>query len=265
MKSVRKYQSAVIRNEKCRAKLLKFRTCVLPKILKKYEGVLPGTDDFILWQCVLDQIFMKTFFNESEGQPAPIMPEARQLTTVEENAVRYTAGFVVHKLLGIYQKKKTSTASDYVDCLNSMTSSSDNYEGQDSMKWTQKTNRGGLCLVSDIAYSVFQEVEIITYPMIEEAFQYKRNVPVEDIKRAAVEDPDIQFFWTIIAVHIPDDSAQALLKELVEEWITLRVHSFGRRFMETYKTTTKSGTKRNRSLRKELQKKKKLSENESVG
>ena len=76
MKSVRKYQSAVIRNEKCRAKLLKFRTCVLPKILKKYEGVLPGTDDFILWQCVLDQIFMKTFFNEGEGQPAPIMPEA---------------------------------------------------------------------------------------------------------------------------------------------------------------------------------------------
>ncbi len=88
---------------------------------------------------------MTAFFNESEDQPARPDGAKRELTPIEENAVRYPAGFVIHKLLQFYQKKQSATTGDYVDCLNSMVSSSESYEVQDSMRWTQKTNRGGLC------------------------------------------------------------------------------------------------------------------------
>lgn len=53
----------------------------------------------------------------------------KELMSVEENAVRYTAGFLIHKLLQGYKQKKIVTACDYIDCLNSMTSNSGEYEG----------------------------------------------------------------------------------------------------------------------------------------
>ncbi len=92
-------------------------------------------------------------------------------------------------------------------------------------------------MVSDMAHLLFKEIEMKIYPMIEEAFQDKRKFPTKDITKAATDDPDIQFLWTIVAVDIPDIFAQELLTKLVEEWVILRTHSFGRRLKETYKTS----------------------------
>ena len=39
---------------------------------------------------------------------------------LETNAVRYSAGFVIRKLLQKYSMKKTSKAYEFLDCLEGM-------------------------------------------------------------------------------------------------------------------------------------------------
>lgn len=72
-------------------------------------------------------------------------------------------------------------------------------------------------MVSDISYLLFKEIELKSYPMIEEAFQYKRNIPIKDITRAVFENPNAHFIWNIVAVDVQDDFAQEFLTKLVED------------------------------------------------
>lgn len=158
-------------------------------------------------------------------------------------------------MLKVYKKQKGSTAGEYIECLNSMVSKPGEVSTEhDSTKWTSTSNRGGLCEITDMAYTLFKDVEILIYPKIEEAIRCKVNVPIEDIKQAAIEDADILFIWSIIAVYLPQDSAQGLLSKIIEEWIVVRGHSVGKKWMDAHKKEKASGTKGKKSLRKELRK-----------
>lgn len=43
-------------------------------------------------------------------------------------------------------------------------------DGKDeSMTWTLQTNRGGLKLANDTVFSLFQEIELKTFPMIQKS------------------------------------------------------------------------------------------------
>jgi len=205
-------------------------------------------DDLILWQCYLDVLFMNIFF-EGRSEVSKEATPRNDLTAIEENAVRYTAGFVVHKL------REKHRNSIYSPCLQNMTiAAADANMNEDcSMKWTLATNRGGLKLVNNDVHSFFKEVELKSYPLVAKSVETSRTIIVHQIVEVLSEDPDIQYFWEMLATDLSDKDGDKLLFEILKEWVVLRGHSMMKRIMEEYKVATKAPTKK-RSLRKELKK-----------
>ena len=216
----------------------------MPALLSSYK--LPGRDDLILWQCYLDVLFSKMFFEGRSEVCKEVATSIRKdLTAIEENAVRYTAGFIVHKLR---ERHKNSV---YSPCLQNMTIVAAEEANEDtSMNWILATNRGGLKVVSDDVHSFFKEVELKSYPLLEKSIKTSQTIASEQILMLLGEDPDIQNFWEMLAMDISDKDGDKLL---LKEWVAMRGHSMGKRMMEDYKVATKASTKK-RSLRKELKK-----------
>lgn len=158
------------------------------------------------------------------------------------------SGFIVHKL------RKKNKNLDFRVCLQNMTIETAGVtDAADSMKWTLQTNRGGLKLVSDDVHSFFKEVEMKSFPLIEQSFKICRTIVLSDILIILSEDPDIQYFWETVSMDMPEDYGDKLLEEILKEWIVTRGHSIGKKFMEDYKVATKAARKK-QSLRKELKK-----------
>ena len=63
---------------------------------------------------------------------------------------------------------------------------------------------------------------------------------------------EVQFYWSIVAIDMPVEVADVLLKMIIEKWITIRGFSFAKCYMELYKQRAKKITQRSKGLRKEL-------------
>ena len=62
-----------------------------------------------------------------------------------------------------------------------------------------------------------------------------------------------KFRWAIEAVNIEsEEQSQALLREIVNLWTTIRGFSIAAVWMETYKEATKETTQKSTGLRKHL-------------
>jgi hypothetical protein len=97
-----------------------FRVKELPIILSEHQHLISPSScchDLILWQCVVDVIVSKKLFSqlkETETSRKSVHC-TRELSAVSENAIRYTAGSVMRKLL-----EKLKNDVDFTECLNSM-------------------------------------------------------------------------------------------------------------------------------------------------
>ena len=140
-------------------KLHTFRAYELTKILAEQDScnLLPSTccRDFILWQCLIDEILRIELLAVSTAT-SKTMPW-RKLTTVEENAIRFTAGYVMKKMLSKYKCDREAT-----QCLKSLLKDADTYS-HFSEVWTRNTDKGYLKHLSDEGYELFVEIEIVTY------------------------------------------------------------------------------------------------------
>ena len=99
----------VQRNKKCRSVethchkarplLSEFRAYKFPKILKdmKINPTSSMANPFI-WQLLIEKVYLKLLLNMHQGQDESTT-EHRQLGKIELNAIRYAAGFVVHKAM----------------------------------------------------------------------------------------------------------------------------------------------------------------------
>lgn len=178
---------------------------------------------------------------------------------IELNGIRYAAGFVVRKLKKKYQKLKRH--GDYVDCLTRMiTDESDitqDCDGSTTLQeytkaWLKRTDRGGLSHISDIVFWLFCEIELLVYERIKKCYAGAKQ-PVAEIATWAVQDEDIQYIWSMIAVNISEeDMSERLLHTIAQEWAVLRGHVYRKKVLEDYKKS-KDAANGKRSLRKELQ------------
>ena len=167
---------------------------------------------------------------------------------------------MVKKMKEKYQKGRSPIAGACMQCLDILADKiSSKYLPQeipDDLKWTSKTNRGGLQVLSDIGYSLFREMEEKSYNTIQQSILASKTVDMDKIVHAIMEDVAVNFLWSLL------DSKQhttSLLAELAKEWVLLRIYSIGKKMMEEYKEITKGTLKAKKSLRKELMKKDKES------
>lgn len=90
-----------------------------------------------------------------------------QLSTEEDNAVRYASGYVAMKLLEKYKKMSTATAAHFVECLSHMASSGEESSFYDyTLEWMTNIDRGGLFYVSDTTFSFFKAIEVKTQELL---------------------------------------------------------------------------------------------------
>ena len=233
----------------------RFRTYKLPEILRKFPSLPTGP---FLWQIVAEKIFLSFFKAPARTQS---MQRQRCLDDIEKNAIRYASGYVLRKLMKKYSKDDSAKIKECINSLIHDPTDLDHLEDVDAddfeeytRVWLTKTDRGGLLHVTDEAFWLFCEIEIVIYDKLMECFAGEER-SVASLTATATADSDIQFIWSEIN-NIEDEYhhlAQCLLTSIVQEWIILRGHSLRNRFMENYKVLSMTKAKQGKkSLRKEL-------------
>ena len=184
------------------------------------------------WQLLMEKEFIRMMQSEQETYSAsvpdcsPGSTSARHLSCVEENAVRYTAGYVVRKLERKYSHQNIHEGTEWSTILKEMagklnTRDSTSYRSeQQSTKWTNLVDHGGLYYhVDDIVYELFVALEHLADKELTSIFQ-ARSKGIEKIKKEELSwicsDDDVQFLWCMIS-PIPiecEEVRQHLLQEI---------------------------------------------------
>ncbi len=113
-------------------------------------------------------------------------------------------------------------------------------------------DRGGL-------FNVRQDVFIFPHSV---EFQVRQHLThhlccsKEDIIDEVIDDLDVQYHWSSIAVELDNDIAQLLLKEIVQLWLNIRSFSAACSFVERFKQCQEKSTQKPVGLRKGLKRKK---------
>lgn len=175
-----------------------------------------------------------------------------ELTSDEEQAVRYTAGYIVKSL-----KKKFSAVPQYMEILNSMHEDDDDEMGDDFLsytkEWISRVDRGGLHKVNDETFLLFQWMELRIRKFLKGC-----SIDIDGAISEIISSDNVMACWSLIASSLEDDDdSDCLLRKVAEKWITVRGFSYAGNLVEQYKQIIKESTKK-KSLRKTLNIKQKI-------
>ena len=217
-----------------------FRAYEIPKLA---EDLPSSCQDLILWQCVVDIILEEELTKLETTTIHHSEKTRRKLSPVEQNAIRYTAGSVIRKLLDKYKLNTSLTK-----VLNGMLK--DEIDDDDTTEiWLGSVDRGSLLYITDSVLEVFIEIETLVYShLIDEDYE-----DMDSLQSSICEDDNVQRAWAVCVDTV--DTQQPLLVDIVKEWINYRGHSIAKMELEKYKKKKSITIKKKRSLRKELQRK----------
>ena len=220
------------------------------------------------WQLLMEKEFLRSLILSEQAhcgastsaQTSTDSTSDHRLTLVEENTVRYTAGYVIRKLESKYSRLKTQESIECLRALREMAgklSTRDTASVSQSSEWTRLTDCGGLYHVEDVAFELFVVLEHVADKELPFIFKGKGK-GLEMVKKEKLswisDNKDVKFMWCMVSPSIieSEDVQQSLLRAIAHLWITTRGHSKARRIMEDYKKAKGKGTKGKHSLRKEL-------------
>ena len=268
LQSVQQYRLVSTRREKLWVLFHRFSLEDGIEICKSCDVALNLSAPETFWQLMLEKEFLKVVTASEQAQASSSSLQrltskstsARQLSIVEENAVRYTAGYIIRKLEKKYSQKMTQ---ENIECLRALremagklsTRNTSSYS--ESSKWSRLTDRGGLYHVEDVVFELFITLELITDEELTAIFTAKGK-GIEKVKKEKLswicDDEDVQFLWCMVSSTTieSDEVRQCLLKEIAYLWITTRGHSKAQKIKEDHKKAKGKGVKGKHSLRKEL-------------
>ena len=210
---------------------------------------------------VMDEI-VKTAFVLDDQESAS--PQDQPLKAEEEQALRYVAGYIPMKLKKKYEKHPNNErASKYFECLNAMNEETGGDCDVDFLQytklWVEQVNRGGLFRVSDDAYLLFREMELISRRVLSvgRVTSHPTLKIQQELEEAILKNPSIAAHWNTLLTKVEDldldsDESDELLGVIVDKWVKIRGHSFASGWVEQYQIATKQSTKK-KGLRKTLQ------------
>ena len=257
--SVQHYRSTVTRRDKLWVLFHRFTTEDGRTLCDRCDKDMGLTAPDMFWQLLMEKEFIAIVTKQQASQSGVSTSSPRKLTYIEENAVRYTAGYIIRKLEGKYSRIKTEEAAECCTALQEMggkVKSKVPSEHQ-SCDWTKLTDRGGLYHVEDLVYELFVTIELIVDKELSTIFSTKGE-GLEKVKKDKLSwvcnDEDVQFLWCMISPATIEEERvrQQLLQDIVHLWITTRGHSKARRVKEDYKREKGKSVKGKHSLRKEL-------------
>ena len=216
------------------------------------EAAVGRTPSPIFFQHVTHEMFkclIKTEYPITETN-RPI--GNRKLTTEEENALRYIAGYVCRKIIAKLESSSCFNRDDLILCMHNMRSDGgqENNVGED---WVNAIDRGGLWHVTDLSYGLFYAMEEVIRGHFTRSEAHSLT---DDSKLTLIttleENEDILFQWCMLSTNLNDGDASVLLHKIAELYITIRGFSFASSCVELYKKSSKKALQKGKGIRKEL-------------
>ena len=185
-----------------------------------------------IWSILLDKL-------NTTGEPDETLHQAGTLTVPKEQALRYTAGFILMKLRKRYLRRKpTSCTEAYIALIETLREDPSTTETDSLLDYTRdlvlNADRGGLFRIDDRTFVLFRTMECLVDGVLK-----KRNI--RDISSVnigkhlndiIVENTDVQMQWDNISTTLGSDVAkEALLQAIITNWVQLRVKSFCSAYM----------------------------------
>lgn len=173
---------------------------------------------------------------------------------VEENALRYAAGYVCKQ---VKSKLKMSShphilKEELISCMEMLREYGEETT-DDSSRWTAIIDRGGLWHINDNLCRVFyaMEEEVRRYLKTNLHRQATHNGPA--LCDIVTSNQDVQFYWCIVMAECQQKAENLLLKEIAMQWITVRGFAYTSGWIEQYKQGKKTALQKKKSLRTLLQ------------
>lgn len=176
------------------------------------------------------------------------------LTAKEENAVRYTAGYIVSRLPS--KISKIRNCSDVHEAIKNMTQGHDkdtrlNY----TKEWVSTQTRGGLTLVNDLTFLFFCQLEKLVRLHLP---QTSDELRIKDIRQVistiALLDNKLNDYWDQLTrgCVIDENSSLRFFQLVIDFYTQVRGFSFARVILETHKMKTNAAKKSSKGLRASL-------------
>ena len=208
----------------------------------------------VLLQSVNRQIFNALLKEKCTGKQQKL-PKPVSLLSEEENAIRYASGFIAFKLMKKFEKKDSSKAAQFVECLSStaVAGEESSFYGY-TREWLRMVDRGGLFNINESGFILFRCIELKTQACLPQHLQQAScETSKMELLKNIESDEEMQFYWSMVAVDIDNESSsQELLHEIIQLWVTIRGYCIASSWLEAYKNAQQKTTKGKKSLRKEL-------------
>ena len=88
-----------------------------------------------------------------------------ELTYEEQNALRYTAGYVIKSLSGKLKRSAHPLKEEKVCCLLDLNQTEEDTDGSED--WIKTMDRGGLTHIGNMTFGVFQSIELVVRQILE--------------------------------------------------------------------------------------------------
>ena len=109
--------------------------------------------------------------------------------------------------------------------------------------WTALANRGGLTIATDTAFELFQVLENVCRQHLSvNQLAVNQKINSNEIITTLLGMDDVVLLWTEMTFkHINDEvdaealTSHMLLRKIVEKYVSIHTHSFGKGLIERYK------------------------------
>ena len=210
-----------------------------------------------LYQHLTDIMF-RELLKEYYVIPSPHESSVTEgVSTLEGNALRYAAGYVVRHVCKKVKKNSHELKEDITDCLMQLVlSGQDDGDQGTAEEWTNLVDRGGLWHVRETTFQVFYALEEGLRQYLSELSSPATTTGLKaKFVANLVANADVLFHWSIAAAGFDVDDVEVhetVLRMITELYVTIRGFSYASAWIEQYKQTQKKSTQRSKSLRKQL-------------
>ena len=207
----------------------------------------------ILFQYVTDIVFKNLIETTFPSKVTKTNQSAPTISTEEEKVIRYAAGYILRTLKRKLQRSSNPLKKHMIAAITDLVGDELNDVDEESTKWVQSVDCGGLVHISNNVFLFFCSIE----EALRVHFKLSNTEPLSSgmkstIMTEIIENDNVVFHRSLVATTEDDDTQQELLKQIVDHWVTIRGFSFARSWMEIFKQSNKKGTQRAKALRKGL-------------
>ena len=156
----------------------------------------------------------KSFLKSKLISSKSTTPSIEALSYNEENALLYTAGYILKAIRKKFKRSSHPLKQDLMLCLSESADDNGDTSDHQSLDWTHLLDQsGGLQYISDMTYRLMGAVEICVQNV------FNKELRQTDDSRAKLvldilTNENVLFFWSMLAVHWCEDEADELLQQL---------------------------------------------------